>query len=321
MLRHVPVRLAGLAGYAVTPLDSGWLVQRSQGRPLTSRRLDRRSWLVQRGKARSMRRIGPPEARTHLVLDHRAARQEMAMVQRGLSRYLVEEQVAWLLRELDITCVLDVGANVGQYARSLRRCGYRGRIVSFEPVAALAQELEAAAADDPDWVVYDFALGDEETTMEINVAHGLGTLPATVSSLLPSSEFGKGWTPKLRDMGRETIRIRRLDSVFDEAVQGLSTPRVFLKLDTQGYDLKAFNGAGERVHDLLGMQSEVSCVPIYDGMPHMVEQMAAYEKAGFAPAGMFQVSRDRKTMRIIEFDVVMVRDGVTLAGQTQQTTT
>jgi hypothetical protein len=95
--------------------------------------------------------------------------------------------------------------------------------------------------------------------------------------------------------------------VFDDAVAGLSDPRVYLKLDTQGFDLQAFEGAGERVGEILAMQSEVACVPIYDGMPRLPEQLQVYEAAGFEVAGLFPVSRDVPTLRVIEFDVVMVR--------------
>ena len=92
------------------------------------------------------------------------------------------------------------------------------------------------------------------------------------------------------------------------AGEGVDSPRTYLKLDTQGYDLQAFAGAGDRVKELVGMQSEVSQVPLYDGMPHMTEQLATYEAAGFGLTGMFPVILDRPTMRVIEFDAIMVRD-------------
>lgn len=308
MGRPLWARLARLVGHDVAPLDTGWIVQPAdEERRLQASRLGTGgAWLVHRGRPRKTVRVGGPEASSHLVVNERAARREMARVQKDLSHYLAQEQVAWLLRELDVNVVLDVGANVGQYARGLRGSGYRGRMVSFEPVSTLAAELRKAAAEDPDWLVHDCALGDEEATTEINVARG-SSRPALVSSLLPSSDFGKSWSEKLRDMDRETITVRRLDSVFDDAVRGIENPRVFLKMDTQGYDLRAFHGAGDVIDQVLGLQSEVSCVPIYEGMPHLTEQLAVYEAAGFAPAGMFQVSRHRSSMRIIEFDLMMVR--------------
>ena len=88
-------------------------------------------------------------------------------------------------------------------------------------------------------------------------------------------------------------------------------PRLFLKLDTQGYDLQALGGAGDRMGDVVALQSEISCIPIYEGMPHLTQQIAAYEQAGFASAGMFPVTWDHETLAVIEFDLLMVRREVT----------
>ena len=109
-------------------------------------------------------------------------------------RRLGERHVAWLLRELEVNVVLDVGANLGQYAQSLRANGYTGRIVSFEPVPHIAEELEKSAAEDPDWQVLRYALGERDETAEIHVAVGQGRL----SSLLPATDFGKYLEPPHR---------------------------------------------------------------------------------------------------------------------------
>src|SRR5690349_18103875 len=43
-----------------------------------------------------------------------------------------QEHLKRLLSHLEIDCVFDVGANVGQYATMLRKhAGYKGRIISF----------------------------------------------------------------------------------------------------------------------------------------------------------------------------------------------
>jgi FkbM family methyltransferase len=289
-------------GFVIQPVGGGaWLVRRKMGANLTTvQQVDDGLWLVQKGHRR-VRRIGPRDARTHLVYDRAGSRRRPGAVQRGLGRFLADEQLAWALAALEVNCVLDVGANVGQFANSLRKSGYRGRIVSFEPLSHFAEILEKKSADDPHWMVRRCALGDEDTEAEINVT------PGTLSSLRESSEFGRTWSKRFGEVHKESISLRRLDGLFDDAVAGLDVPRVFLKLDTQGFDVQAFRGAGSRIQEILGLQSEVACVPIYDGMPRMPEQIAEYEQAGFEVAGMFPVTRHRRTLRIIEFDVVMVR--------------
>lgn len=247
-----------------------------------------------------VRRLGGRGQDVALVYDQDAAVDRPWRFERVVSDFLCENHVGWLLRELDVNVVLDVGANKGQFARTLRRNGYQGRIVSFEPLPNFVEELRALSADDPEWLVVDAALGDESGTAEINVVDG------AMSSMLPSSQFGQEWSAKLRETTPQTIRIERLQDVFAEAVAGVPDPRVYLKLDTQGYDLEAFRGAGDVVHTLMGMQSEVSMVPIYEGMPRFAEQLAIYEGAGFETTGLFQVSRDKSTLRVIEFDLVMI---------------
>ena len=92
--------------------------------------------------------------------------------------------------------------------------------------------------------------------------------------------------------------------------RGLPDPRVYLKLDTQGYDLRVLPRGGRPAIDRcsLGLQSEVSCVPIYDGMPRLVGAAdRPYEEAGFSLTGMFPVTIDRRSLRVIEFDAVLIR--------------
>ena len=57
-----------------------------------------------------------------------------------------------------INLVLDVGANTGQFGRSLRNRGYAGRIISFEPVKEAFTALENAARGDDLWTTSNLAL-------------------------------------------------------------------------------------------------------------------------------------------------------------------
>lgn len=306
-----PAKQIARMGFRVHRLGSHTLVAlRASQRDVVIDPVDESTWVLQDGAAsrRDVIQIGGDTLRTHLLVDQGAARSDMAAVQRRVGEYLAQEQIAWALRKLKINCVLDVGANVGQYGSRLRKHGYRGRIVSFEPLPSLAEQLRTRAGDDPDWLVYECGLGEKDETAEINA------VPGTMSSMLPTSEFGRSWSPKLNDVHTETISISRLDSVYDEATAGIPSLRTYLKLDTQGYDLQAFRGAGDRVSDILALQSEVACVPIYEGMSRLPDMLSAYEGAGFEIAGMYPVTFHKRTLRVIEFDMLMVRPDPATSG-------
>ena len=210
-------------------------------------------------------------------------------------------QLPALFEMYGVNCVLDVGAHEGEYAQRLRAGGYRGRIVSFEPVPRACAELERAAADDPEWRVQQIALGREDDTMTMNA------VPGTLSSLREPTEFGARRYKRLRDPDPVEVQVRRLDGMLDELFAGLEEARPYLKLDTQGFDLDVFTGAGDRIAEFVGMQSELPLMQIYEGMPRLPEAIGVYEAAGFDVAAMYPVSRQGKTGRVLEFDCVMVR--------------
>lgn len=213
----------------------------------------------------------------------------------------LEAHFRYLLPLLRINCVLDVGANRGQFATMLRRIGYRGRIVSFEPVTESYAALEALANHDPNWHTYHCALGATAATREIHV-----TRSSVFASFLNPNEYGNARyaesTPVVRG---EQVRIRTLDEIYTEVTGGDVRP--FLKMDTQGYDLQVFAGATRSLPAILGLQSEISIQAIYERMPGYLEALRAYTQAGFVISGLYPVSRDRETLALIELDCVMRR--------------
>ena len=124
-----------------------------------------------------------------------------------------------LLRRLQVTCVLDVGAHSGNYAYHLRRAGYTGDILSFEPVREQFMEMARLSRGDPTWKSFSYALGSEDTTKEFNVIRS-GTERHVLSSLLdPDWDQLKliGGRNVDRHLERkEIVHIRRLDSILSE---------------------------------------------------------------------------------------------------------
>lgn len=217
---------------------------------------------------------------------------------------LCQLRIKTLLDRYQINVVIDVGANEGQFASELRRIGYQGKIISFEPIASVFEKLTTVATLDRDWDVYNLALGQENSQKTIYIAGD-----SAFSSLLKSNdwceqEFGDESVGKRE----ETVIVRRLDELLHETIKNLDQARIYLKMDTQGYDLEVFMGLGAMAKQVLALQSEMSVVPIYQGMPHLTESISFFEQAGFGIAGMYPVSTEKSALRVVEFDCLMVRN-------------
>ena len=226
----------------------------------------------------------------------------------------IESHLPKLLEGLGINCVVDAGANRGQYAAMLRRLGYAGRIVSFEPVPAVYGELMRAAEGDPHWFTHPLGLGSVDESRRIHVYER-----SELASLLPASEYGlRASKGKAREVAQLEVPVRRLDGLWDEIGAGLADPRVFLKMDTQGCDLEVFAGARGCLDLVRGLQSELSVLAVYEGMPDYVTSLAEYRRWGFEVTGFFKVFRDKRTQLLGEFDCVMIRPPAGSAAATRR---
>ncbi|MGO9528533.1 MAG: FkbM family methyltransferase [Verrucomicrobiia bacterium] len=219
---------------------------------------------------------------------------------RAISAFARIVQTREVFSQCGIDLVVDVGANIGQFAQELRAF-YKGEIVSFEPVSTAFGELARHASGDPHWRCYPWALGSQTESRVIHVCR-----LTHLSSLLKANEYApRRFGGAAAETGQEMVSVRRLDEVLDEIAPDYRARRMFLKADTQGFDAEVFKGLGTKVEYIAALQSEVSVIPIYEGMPHWMESIALYERAGFGVVGLFPVSFD--SSRVIEFDCLMVR--------------
>jgi FkbM family methyltransferase len=208
-----------------------------------------------------------------------------------------------LLSRLNVSCVLDVGAHVGEFALQLRMlAGYDGWILSFEPVDEAHRELAARAGRHEHWRAFKLALGSRDEERPIKVAE-----TDVFSSFLEPSSYGVETFGRMTSLTAEqVVPVRRLDSVAPEVMNGIPSERIFLKLDTQGWDLEVLRGAEKMLSRVVMLQTELSLQPIYDDMPSYTDILAFLHDKGFDLSGLFPVVRDQD-MRLIELDCVLVR--------------
>ena len=224
-----------------------------------------------------------------------------------LDRYRPHEDT-W--RRLVLACqrrncetMLDIGANSGQFAVDLRSNGYSGRIISFEPLSSAHSDLRRAAANDPKWTVADrLAIGDRDGETEINIAANSHS-----SSLLEMLPRHQASAPDSAYVGRETIRIARLDSYMHD--HGLLTSdRFAVKVDTQGFEAAVLDGAPETLSKTDVVVIELSLVPLYTGAPSFRALYERMDDLGFRCISLDSAFADLDTGEMLQVDAVFARD-------------
>ena len=199
-----------------------------------------------------------------------------------------------------ITLVLDVGANIGQYARQLREVGYAGRIVSFEPLSKSFRRLSRRAMTDRAWECRQLALGDTDGSAEMHISRN-----PVASSLLPICARSIAANADTAYVGREKASVARLDSLWSELAT--TNDRVFLKLDVQGYEMQVLRGAAKALPNTSGIETELSLVPLYEGQALFHEMLDFLESAGFDLVSLERGMTDRRTGEVLQVDGIFVR--------------
>jgi FkbM family methyltransferase len=198
-----------------------------------------------------------------------------------------------------VDLVIDVGAASGGYGAQLREFGYTGRIVSFEPMAAAYARLEEAAAGDARWETRQSALGSKAGEATINVASNSDS-----SSLLPMLDAHREAAPSVDYVAQETIAVALLDDVATDVLRDAKRP--FLKIDTQGFEREVLAGAPGTVEKCVGVQLELSFVPLYEGGMLVDEAVGWAYAHGFRLVGIEQ-GYAAPTGEILQVDGVFVR--------------
>lgn len=209
-------------------------------------------------------------------------------------------RVARLLDNYGVTMVLDVGAAVGGFGIALRRNGYAGEIVSFEPLSGPYRDLVKASKNDRKWQAIPVAVGKQSGAILIHVAGN--SVSSSVLEMLP---LHRSAAPLSHSVGTQESSIVSLD---DWAVDSLAADaRIFLKVDVQGYEAAVLDGASRTLQQALCIQLEVSFVALYGDAPSYIELFDRMDKSGFSPVSISPVFIDKRVGQVLQADVVFAR--------------
>ena len=213
--------------------------------------------------------------------------------------FAAQKSFKGLLDQENINLILDIGANVGQFVRSVRRTGYKERILSFEPQSSAHAKLVSLARTDPKWTIANrTALGDAPGVVAMHTA--ANSLSSSILPMLPSHSVA---APDSRYVGTETTQVNRLDDLVSLTAQD----RVLLKIDVQGYEKRVLDGAPRILANCRALIVEMSLLPLYESQILAQQLWEFLDKAGFEVWSFEPEFRSPDSGRLLQMDGYFVR--------------
>ena len=184
-----------------------------------------------------------------------------------------------VMRVLEIDLALDVGANIGQWALGVRRGGYTGEIISFEPDPRAIKVLKQASKSDSNWGIFEFAVGAREEELILHQFHNMEEGMSSLKKPLPNTETGQVIVQENLEIEMITVPVRRLDQLVEHST--LANRNVHIKIDVQGFEKEVLDGAPNVLKICKSVEIEMPLVSAYEGVTQFLEISNFLIQSGF----------------------------------------
>ncbi len=214
--------------------------------------------------------------------------------------YKIPENTLLGLTRLEISTILDIGANIGQSSQYYRRIFPKAQIYSFEPLPAVFTQLDTWAQTQNGKVrAINVAVGDR---------NGLMTMKEHVdfspsSSFLERTSHSTVLFPQTTSQKEIQVTMVRLDDIVDTVELH---PDILVKMDVQGYEDRVINGGESVLRQAVACIMEVSLQPLYAGQPTFKDLCFLMGDLGFEYAGNIQQIYD-EFGRVIYLDALFTK--------------
>jgi len=189
-----------------------------------------------------------------------------------------------IMREKKVTLALDVGANVGQWASSVRNSGYAMKIISFEPDPRAITVLKAKFAKDQDWALFETAVGDENSGLTLSqfpkMVEGMSSLKRPVNK----TALGQTIASPTDEILQISVPVRRLDDLLSDL--DLNDEVIHLKIDVQGFELEVLKGSPKILQKCSVVEIEMPFVSSYEDSTQFLEISKFLIELGFTASAI-----------------------------------
>jgi FkbM family methyltransferase len=206
-----------------------------------------------------------------------------------------------ILAAMRVATVIDVGANIGQYGKEIRRAGFTRRIHSLEPVPDAFETLLRTSANDSHWTCERLAVSDEQGTMMFNVSKG-----SIFSSALEVNDVAIDASHDAKPRAVLEIPADTLDNIVGRLELSCEAP-LAVKIDVQGFERNVLNGGTRTLESAAVVEIELSPQELYKGQMLLAEALERLSSIGFVLSLVENLFPDPATRRSLQFNGIFVR--------------
>lgn len=219
---------------------------------------------------------------------------------KGENQFEVMKKIA---SDIEIKIIIDGGAHSGKFCNGILSFFTKSTIHAFEPGVDNFKKLLKNTQNEERIVPHQYALGDVNTKSRLNI----NNLPET-NSLLDASQEGEYY---YRDMifnkSKSEVEVITLSAFLES--KKINTIDI-LKLDTQGYEMKALKGLGQNLKNIKIIYLEVLFIEIYKNAPNFSDIYMFLEKNNFTLYNFYDVKRSTKDGRILYADALFFNNEI-----------
>jgi FkbM family methyltransferase len=193
-----------------------------------------------------------------------------------------------LSRELG--CIVDIGANRGQFALAARHWASNAHVFSFEPLPEPSKKFLQVFNNDGLVMLHQAAIGLESGEATIHISQRDDS-----SSLLPIGAAQDRLFPGTAEESTEVIRVGPLEEFLSG--NDIISPAL-LKLDVQGFELTALQGCESLLDKFAYVYVECSFLELYEGQALAADVIAWLREKGFILKGVYNLAYEREGLAI-----------------------
>lgn len=218
---------------------------------------------------------------------------------RGVSLGLLRKlDVKWI-QDIGLATILDIGANVGQFALAANAAFPQARIYSFEPIPHCFSELQRCLEHVNNFQGFNVGLGEKSEKIIF-----------CQNNFSPSSSFLK-MTSLHKEAFPHTLGTKNIE-VSVECLDDFATKLeiqlpLMIKLDVQGYESQVLNGGYETFKKAAIIIIETSFVTLYEGQDLFDDIYKRLLGMGFSYFGAIAYIHDPVSGFPLQGDSIFIR--------------